>query len=606
MKQHIAIALAAAALSAAAHAQSLQVVYCEIPASAKSVVPGALNLAGAPTPTNFRSIETFVLSPDGSTWVLSGRTQQGNLEEIILLKGGGTSGTMFLQEGQPVPAGAPGELVEFLGSGLGRFNSTNRFALSLRARGGVASVFQKVLVWDGVSWSLPWQMGSVYTGLVDIPANPSGDEIVGNSVGSIHILDDGRIGAQDTSIGNISTTKRPAIFYDRAMFHQTNQTSVVDFAGTGSVLWDTIDANSFYTAPNGNHWIATGQRVDGGTGTDVVVVNGRVVIEVGQPVAGSSTVCGAVFEQQLANNGDWFARGRNNTGTGSSTPDWAVRNNVMIAQTGDFISPSEQLGDTFFGFNGNAAGDWVLMSNTNDPNPARNEVLLWNGLVVAREGDPVDVDGNGLFDDGAFLGRGNTALACFQANDLALSDTNVLYFIASLNNGAGSDLGSIPSFGTPDALIRVQLTTPCGATLAYCTAGTTTNGCVPAMSGAGTPSASAASGFTLSAANIEGQKQGLFFYSVSGPAASPWGAGSSFLCVKTPTQRMGSLTSGGTLNACDGSFAQDWNAYRASNPLAEGQPFSAGDVVWAQAWFRDPPASKTTNLSDGLEFTLCP
>jgi len=606
MKQHIAIALAASALTATASAQTLEVVFCEIPSSAKSVVPGALNLAGAPTATNFRSIETFVLSPDASTWVLSGRTQQGSLEEIILLKGGGTSGTMFLQEGQPVPAGAPGELVEFLGSGLGRFDNTNRFALSLRARGGVASVFQKVLVWDGVSWSLPWQMGSLYTGLVDIPANPSGDEIVGNSVGSIHILDDGRIGAQDTTIGNISSTKRPAIFYDRAMFHQTNQTSVTDFAGTGSVLWDTIDSNSFYTTPDGNHWFAAGERVDGGTGTDVLVVNGRVVIEVGQPVASTPIVCGAIFDQQIAGNGDWFARGRDNSGTGSGAPDWAVRNNVLLAQTGDFISPSEQLGDTFFGLSGNTAGDWVLMSNTNDPNPARNEVLLWNGVVVAREGDPVDVDGNGLFDDGAFLGRGNTALACFQANDLALSDANVLYFIASLHDGAGSDLGSIPSFGTPDALIRVQLSAPCGATLAYCTAGTTTNGCVPAISGAGTPSASAASGFTLSAANIEGQKQGLFFYSVSGPAASPWGAGSSFLCVKTPTQRMGSLASGGTLNGCDGSFAQDWNAYRATHPLAEGQPFAAGDVVWAQAWFRDPPASKTTNLSDGLEFTLCP
>jgi hypothetical protein len=29
-------------------------------------------------------------------------------------------------------------------------------------------------------------------------------------------------------------------------------------------------------------------------------------------------------------------------------------------------------------------------------------------------------------------------------------------------------------------------------------------------------------------------------------------------------------------------------------------------VIDAQAWFRDPPAPKTTNLSDGREFTVVP
>jgi len=607
MNTTLNIALAALALARAATAQTLEVVYCEIPTSPKSVVPGALNLAGSPVVTNFRSIETLILSPDASTWVLSGRTQQGSSEEIILLEGGGVSGTMFLQEGQPVPAGAPGELVEFLGSGLGRFNSANQFAMSLRARGGVASVFQKVMFWNGASWSIPTQMGDLYTGLVDIIANPSGDETVGNSIGSIHLLDDGRIGAQDSTIGNISTTKRPAIFYDRAMFHQTNQTSVTNFAGSGTVLWDTLDSNSFYSSPDGLHWIAAGERVDGGSGTDVLVYDGRVVVEVGQLVPGSTLTCGSIFDQQIATSGDWFARGRDNSSTGSGAPDWAVRNGVLIAKTGDPISGSEDLGDTFYGFSGNSVGDWVLMANTDSANAAADEVLLWNGTVIAREGDPVDVDGNGMFDDGAFLGRGNPALVCFQANDLALSDTNVLYFIASLNDGFGSDLGSLPAFGTPDALFRVVLAPQCGSAIAYCTAGTTTNGCVPAISGSGTPSATASSGFTVSVANVEGQRAGLLFYGVSGPLAAAWGSGgSSFLCVKTPNQRMGAQGSGGTAGACDGAFSEDWNAYRFNHPGALGSPFSSGDLVWAQAWFRDPAAVKTTNLTNGLEFVVCP
>lgn len=604
MTNTLNIAVAALALASAAWSQTLEVLYCEIPTSPKSIVPGALNLAGAPTVTNFRSIETIIVSPDASTWVMTGRTQQGSLEEIIMLKGAGVSGTMFLQEGQPVPGGASGELIEFFGSGLGRFNSANRFAMTLRARGGVASVFQKVMLWNGATWSIPAQMGGLYTGLVDLLPNPSGDETIGNSIGSVHLLDDGRIGAQDSTIGGIHTSKRPAIFYDLGMFHQTNQTSVTTFNGLGTAQWNTIDANSFYTTPDGAHWIASG-RIAGPT--DVLVYDGRVVVEAGQLVPGSALTCGAIFDQQIATNGDWFARGRDNSGTSSTAPDWAVRNGVLIAKTGDAISGTENLGDTFFGFHGNAAGDWVLMANTNEPNPALNEVLIWNGTVIAREGDPVDVDGNGLFDDGAFLGRGNPALACFQANDLQLSNANVLHFIASLNDGAGVDLGSAPSFGTPDALFRVVLVPPCGTTTAYCTAGTTTNGCVPAISGSGTPSATASTGFTIAVANVEGQRAGLLFYGVSGPTAAAWGSGgSSFLCVKVPNQRMGAQTSGGTAGACDGAFSEDWNDYRFTHPGSLGNPFSSGDLVWAQAWFRDPPAVKTTNLSNGLEFILCP
>lgn len=37
-----------------------------------------------------------------------------------------------------------------------------------------------------------------------------------------------------------------------------------------------------------------------------------------------------------------------------------------------------------------------------------------------------------------------------------------------------------------------------------------------------------------------------------------------------------------------------------------GPPFSAGQCVNAQTWFRDPPAPGTTNLSDGLQFVTAP
>ncbi len=138
----------------------------------------------------------------------------------------------------------------------------------------------------------------------------------------------------------------------------------------------------------------------------------------------------------------------------------------------------------------------------------------------------------------------------------------------------------------------------------YCTSSTTTNGCAPSISGAGTPSASLACPFTIGVSALEGQKLGIVFYGVSGPLASPWGTG--FLCVKAPTQRTGAQNSGGAAGACNGSFALDFNLYMSSNPLALGQPLFAGEVFFAQAWFRDPPSPKTTNMSNALRFTLAP
>ena len=142
---------------------------------------------------------------------------------------------------------------------------------------------------------------------------------------------------------------------------------------------------------------------------------------------------------------------------------------------------------------------------------------------------------------------------------------------------------------------------------AYCTSSSTTNNCTPAMAASGTPSAAAASGFTLTCNNVEGQKLGLIFYGIAGQNNVSWGTGStSFLCVKTPTQRMTSQNSGGTPGGCDGTISQDFLAFIAGNPGALGAPFSAGAVVDAQCWFRDPPAVKTTNLSNGIEWTMVP
>ena len=143
----------------------------------------------------------------------------------------------------------------------------------------------------------------------------------------------------------------------------------------------------------------------------------------------------------------------------------------------------------------------------------------------------------------------------------------------------------------------------------YCTAGTTTNGCNASLASSAQPSATNATSPVFTASNVEGAKQGLMFYGLNntGFTPLPWSAGSSsFLCVKSPTQRFPNQTATGTANQCNGVMTQNFVAWETANPTAIGQPFAAGQKMFVQAWFRDPPAPKTTNLSNAIELTFLP
>lgn len=137
----------------------------------------------------------------------------------------------------------------------------------------------------------------------------------------------------------------------------------------------------------------------------------------------------------------------------------------------------------------------------------------------------------------------------------------------------------------------------------YCTAGVSTHGCSPSLSATGWATAGNVAGFVIDATGVEGSRQGLMFYGINGRMGMPWGLGSSsFMCVKAPTQRMGVQNTGGTNQQCDGAMSVDWLAFIASRPSALGAPFSPGVTVNVQGWYRDPPAPKTTNLTNALEF----
>ena len=139
----------------------------------------------------------------------------------------------------------------------------------------------------------------------------------------------------------------------------------------------------------------------------------------------------------------------------------------------------------------------------------------------------------------------------------------------------------------------------------YCTAGTSASGCTATIGATGTPSATASTGFLLTAMGLEGNRGGMFFYGNNGRQTSPWGKGTSLQCVKPPVKRAGQLAGTGTNGQCDGLFTQDlnalWSAVPAKNP-------GVGATVQAQLWYHDPlnTSNRTTSLSDAIELTVCP
>ncbi len=162
----------------------------------------------------------------------------------------------------------------------------------------------------------------------------------------------------------------------------------------------------------------------------------------------------------------------------------------------------------------------------------------------------------------------------------------------------------------PVAIFRTRTSGPGTALCAvnYCTAGTSAGGCQAILSSSGTASATASSGFDLIAAGVEGQKDGLFFFSTNGRQANRWGNGTSFQCVVPPVFRGGLLLGSGTAGLCDGSITQDLNAlWCATCPKPLKNP-GAGALVQSQFWYRDPlsTSNQTTSLSDAHEFLVAP
>jgi len=243
------------------------------------------------------------------------------------------------------------------------------------------------------------------------------------------------------------------VFYNDTAFRQIGVSPI------GDSIWDDMMMNTFWTTPDGTTWILEGEDAGPDSEDLILVVNDVVVLREGSTIPGSDIILAEVVTTKLLTNGDWYSRGYD-----PADDDWAVRNGTLLAATGDpIITDSAELwAEAFYSFAGNRNGDWVIAGKTDNADIQIDSVIVLNGEeIVVREGDPVDLDGNGVFDDDAFIGRGDATMDAFRPDDIFLTDDGMLYFFCSLRNAAGEDLGSFGTGG--DAFLRIDLGPECPA-----------------------------------------------------------------------------------------------------------------------------------------------
>jgi hypothetical protein len=407
------------------------VIYSDIVASPTSDVPG---IPGA----KFVLFDRPYRSPNGQRWIFVADTDQATTSDEVIIAGTGTTGSLVQREGTPVSTGGT-ELVGLIDTQLFITNAGDfAYATNTDAATTADEVIGRYTASTN-TYDVPVREGDPAPGLPGVT--------LGLSNHSSYIADDGRIGFVGTSLaGTGSTSTDSAVFFGNTVVAQEGITVPAGQAGGGTATWQLFDFEGTFFANNGADYLIQGDT-NAASGDDILVRNGTVVLQEAQVVPGSGfaspIATSGIGESFMMPNGDWYSRGNNADGTGSLSTDWLVRNGAVVAATGDAVpggNPGELFADeifttTFFSMQGNNVGDYVYGGVTDNADVNANAVLVFNdSFVFAREGDPVDLNGNGLPDDDAFI-------SVFNNDDAFLTDDLMYYFTADLRNAAGTTIG---------------------------------------------------------------------------------------------------------------------------------------------------------------------
>ena len=438
-------------------------IFASSGSSAASTVPGTAS-------SRFTSFSRATFSADGTQWIFSAAT------DIPLTQINGQSVSVIVRGSGFTSAGS--QVVHRRGADASQFGASVFYNL----------ISDPVTINDSGQWAATFSLGYSGTGASPIVtasnatnnfATPNstvlvrsnggsldsiarrGDQPIGGTSGQVYGGMDGQqirnngdvrfrgttvspnVGSAPSPVGqSYITASAPGI---GTVLLTTGATPAGQLATPAQVTTALTGTGSFFTDASGANTVYRATLAGNAATNSVIVFNDTVVAQLGVPLPGVSEITANVLTLDgllslSSNNGNYSIRGSVSDGlagiaNADTRTDFVLRNGAVVAKTGDalFTGSLESWDDsrtgktsTFFANNVNSLGQMLVGGYTNGSINS-DEVLLFDGAVVMREGDGVDLNGDGLLNDNAFIDR-------FFTDFTSLTDAGVLYTSLALRS----------------------------------------------------------------------------------------------------------------------------------------------------------------------------
>ena len=419
-----------------------EVIVSGIQTSPTSLIPGS------PTEQRFgKDFNNLYRSPNGTNWIVT--NEHSSLSDPFVnavITGSGTTFTVpvNLQQSEITPWSPIDEPDTLNASYFGVIyciNDAGQWALPVRQ-----SLSIRIVKFDNGNWSFPAIQGQ------PIPGD-AGGRTWGTSFDAYSLSSNG---SSLNFRGSDSTLVNDFFFRGATLTVETNVTIPAgQLVAPTNAAWQNFgDSGYAMVDGTGANWLVVGD-VTGTANDDVAVLNGTVIAQQGA----TFLTQGAVSNSRLTlpylsgNGANWYLRGT------SGTPHWIAHNGAIIRVTGDPLFPGSTevfanvtgYSRTFSGVVGDNAGNFVIVGGASGGALNRGVAVYNNEKVILADGDPIDLDSNGSFDDDVFV----LGLAALDFYTSFLGEDGYWYATIATRTGAGSPLG--------EAIVRVRVTPACSA-----------------------------------------------------------------------------------------------------------------------------------------------
>lgn len=392
-------------------------------------------------------------SPSGNRWIVQCAANLNGLGGEVVLTGAGTTASLAYRSDIEVP---------WLPAGSGFFpvlvSVTDQYAINDAgdiAFGADEAGNEVVALRNSSGWSVKAREGAT------IPFDPAGRVWPGSGFDVAGVSVDGtQVSFRAASANTVpATTAVTYLVVNDAPVVATGTTIPTGQLTSPDRAYDLAgDSTYFRTSAGGTPWAAVASLSGATANDDIAVVSNAVVAQESFPFS-TTSVNRRLGGADISGNGaHWFMRGQDSGGT----VNWAAKDGVVMATTGAPITstPGQTelwanqtgFGRTFFQITDNDAGNYIIVGGTNAAAPG-NAVIVYNGsTVLFRQGAPIDVDNNGLYDDNVFGSMADTGSELYTT---FLSNDGYVYTTVQIVDSAQVDLG--------EAVIRIRVPSACVA-----------------------------------------------------------------------------------------------------------------------------------------------